>query len=128
MTLDFFKQNYDSAVKEQLVFVNAPDKKTKKTLYQIPCIYLDINSQAGNLYNQIAQNEERKETDLYSSDAGEDKKIMLYFHGNAEDVGHNMPLMYLFREKFKMSVLAVEYPGYGFFSHQILNGKVKPEN
>ena len=44
MTLDFFKQNYDSAVKEQLIFVNAPDKKTKKTLYQIPCIYLDINS------------------------------------------------------------------------------------
>jgi len=53
---------------------------------------------------------------------------MLYFHGNAEDVGHNMPLMYLFREKFKVSVLAVEYPGYGFFSHQILDGKVKPEN
>ena len=33
MTLDFFKQNYDQAVKEQLLFVNAPDKKTKKTLY-----------------------------------------------------------------------------------------------
>jgi hypothetical protein len=23
-----------------------------------------------------------------------DKKIMMYFHGNAEDVGHNMGLLY----------------------------------
>ena len=126
MTLDFFKQNYDQSVKEQLIFVNAPDKKTKKIVYQIPCIYLDINQQAGTQY---VYNEERKETELAApSDQSDDRKIMLYFHGNAEDVGHNMPLMYLFREKFKLSVLAVEYPGYGFFSHQILNGKVKPEN
>ena len=48
---------------------------------------------------------------------------MLYFHGNAEDVGHNMPLLYHFREKFKCSVLAMEYPGYGFFSHQIVDGQ-----
>ena len=45
------------------------------------------------------------------------RKIMLYFHGNAEDVGHNLILLYTLRERFNMSILAVEYPGYGFFSH-----------
>ena len=49
---------------------------------------------------------------------------MLYFHGNAEDVGHNLMLLATLRDRFNISVLAVEYPGYGFFSHKITNGDV----
>ena len=47
---------------------------------------------------------------------------MVYFHGNAEDVGNNMMLMHTLRNRFGVSVLAVEYPGYGFFWHPIRNG------
>ena len=42
-------------------------------------------------------------------------KLMIYFHGNAEDVGHNLDLFATLRERFNVSVLGVEYPGYGFF-------------
>ena len=47
---------------------------------------------------------------------------MLYFHGNAEDVGHNFMFLYRLQELFNVSVLAMEYPGYGFFTHEIKNG------
>ena len=45
---------------------------------------------------------------------------MLFFHGNAEDVGHNLMLLITMKETFGASVLAMEYPGYGFFKNQIL--------
>jgi|DEB0MinimDraft_12_1074336.scaffolds.fasta_scaffold187064_1 hypothetical protein len=46
-----------------------------------------------------------------------DDKIMVYFHGNSEDVGHNIYFLMRLREMFGMSILAMEYPGYGFYSH-----------
>ena len=52
------------------------------------------------------------------------KKLLIYFHGNAEDCGNNLMLMATLRDRYNISVLAVEYPGYGFFSHKILNGDV----
>ena len=49
-------------------------------------------------------------------------KIMLYFHGNAEDLGLVRNFLDDLSSYFKCSVLAMEYPGYGFFSHEIVNG------
>ena len=40
---------------------------------------------------------------------------MIYFHGNAEDIGLAFDLMYLFGTEMKMHVMAVEYPGYGLY-------------
>ena len=40
-------------------------------------------------------------------------KLVIYFHGNAEDVGLAFDLLTNFGEELKMHVLAVEYPGYG---------------
>ena len=40
---------------------------------------------------------------------------MLYFHGNAEDIGLAFDLMYMFGAEMKMHVIAVEYPGYGLY-------------
>ena len=42
-------------------------------------------------------------------------KIMLFFHGNAEDLGlaHNVLLQ--MKSQLKVSILAVEYSGYGLF-------------
>jgi hypothetical protein len=40
---------------------------------------------------------------------------MLYFHGNAEDLGLAWDLMDHIRNSLKVHVLAMEYPGYGFY-------------
>ena len=48
---------------------------------------------------------------------------MVYFHGNAEDLGHNEDFLKDLREYFKISVLAMEYPGYGFHAFKVKDGK-----
>jgi len=40
---------------------------------------------------------------------------MIYFHGNAEDLGHSVEFILSLRVKLKMNILAVEYPGYGIY-------------
>ncbi len=40
---------------------------------------------------------------------------MLYFHGNAEDIGLSYDFVYDLREEFKINVVAIEYPGYGVY-------------
>jgi abhydrolase domain-containing protein 17 len=42
-------------------------------------------------------------------------KLVLYFHGNAEDVGLAFEMLTLFSDTMRMHVLAVEYPGYGLY-------------
>jgi fermentation-respiration switch protein FrsA (DUF1100 family) len=42
-------------------------------------------------------------------------KLLLYFHGNAEDIGLAYDLLHVFGFKMKMHVLAIEYPGYGLY-------------
>lgn len=39
--------------------------------------------------------------------------VILFCHGNAEDLGMCFPFARHMRDQFKMNVLAVEYPGYG---------------
>lgn len=40
---------------------------------------------------------------------------MLYFHGNAEDIGLAYQLVDHLRSTLMIHVLAVEYPGYGLY-------------
>jgi esterase/lipase len=42
-------------------------------------------------------------------------KVMLYFHGNAEDIGLAYELMDHLRSTLLVHILAVEYPGYGIY-------------
>ncbi len=42
-------------------------------------------------------------------------KIMVYFHGNAEDVGLASELLDYVRSLLRVNLLAVEYPGYGIY-------------
>mmetsp|Transcript_2533 Transcript_2533/g.5881 ORF Transcript_2533/g.5881 Transcript_2533/m.5881 type:complete len:366 (+) Transcript_2533:1-1098(+) len=39
--------------------------------------------------------------------------VMLFFHGNAEDIGMSFSFVKHMRDQFKVNVLAIEYPGYG---------------
>uniref|UniRef100_A0A7S3IA79 Serine aminopeptidase S33 domain-containing protein n=1 Tax=Fabrea salina TaxID=342563 RepID=A0A7S3IA79_9CILI len=43
-------------------------------------------------------------------------KVLLYFHGNAEDVGLAYELMDHLRSTLMIHVLAIEYPGYGIYT------------
>ena len=43
-------------------------------------------------------------------------KVLLYFHGNAEDVGLAYELMDHLRSTMMLHVMAVEYPGYGIYA------------
>ena len=51
-----------------------------------------------------------------------EENLLVYFHGNSEDVGHNLMYLMQLREMFGMSVLAMEYPGYGCYTHAINEG------
>eukprot|EP00826_Nyctotherus_ovalis_P034917 TRINITY_DN2950_c0_g1_i12.p1 TRINITY_DN2950_c0_g1~~TRINITY_DN2950_c0_g1_i12.p1 ORF type:complete len:365 (+),score=57.74 TRINITY_DN2950_c0_g1_i12:73-1167(+) len=42
-------------------------------------------------------------------------KLLLYFHGNAEDVGGTLALLDTLKSKLKVHVMAMEYPGYGIY-------------
>lgn len=42
-------------------------------------------------------------------------KLVIYFHGNAEDIGLAFDLLYMFGQEMGMHVIAVEYPGYGLY-------------
>ena len=42
-------------------------------------------------------------------------KVLLYFHGNAEDVGLSADLLDHLMPTLKIHILAVEYPGYGIY-------------
>jgi len=41
--------------------------------------------------------------------------VILFCHGNAEDLGMSFAFLRHMRDQFRMNVLAVEYPGYGLF-------------
>lgn len=42
-------------------------------------------------------------------------KIVIYFHGNAEDVGLASEMLDYIRYMMHVHILAVEYPGYGIY-------------
>ena len=45
-------------------------------------------------------------------------KVIVYFHGNAEDVSHSYEFYVKLSITFKCSVIAVEYPGYGVYKSE----------
>ncbi|EAR96191.1 alpha/beta superfamily hydrolase (macronuclear) [Tetrahymena thermophila SB210] len=42
-------------------------------------------------------------------------KLLIYFHGNAEDLGYSYDFVSNLRRYIRVNVLAVEYPGYGLY-------------
>jgi hypothetical protein len=52
---------------------------------------------------------------LYLPNAAGSTKLLIYFHGNAEDVGLASELLDYVRTLLKVHVIAVEYPGYGVY-------------
>ena len=46
---------------------------------------------------------------------GNSKKILLHFHANGEDIYHTQSLLANIVNTFKISVMGVEFPGYGVY-------------
>ena len=44
------------------------------------------------------------------------RKLLLFFHGNAEDLGLAYSLLVYMRDYLKVNIMAVEYPGYGIYN------------
>ena len=42
-------------------------------------------------------------------------KLIIFFHGNAEDLGISFEMLDHLRTALKINVMAVEYPGYGVY-------------
>src|SRR4051794_2273273 len=53
---------------------------------------------------------------LYLPFSNGSSKLLLYFHGNAEDIGLSYEMLDHMRSALKVNVLAVEYPGYGIYN------------
>lgn len=51
-------------------------------------------------------------------------RLIIYFHGNAEDLFHNLYFLHQLKDYFNYSILGMEYPGYGFFSHHVVNNEI----
>lgn len=50
-------------------------------------------------------------------------KILLFFHGNAEDVGLSADLLEHLMPALKVHIIAMEYPGYGIYRTKKANAE-----
>jgi len=52
-------------------------------------------------------------------------KLLLYFHANAEDIIKAREFLSYIRDLLRINVLAIEYPGYSFYTEKYQNVKKK---
>jgi hypothetical protein len=51
-------------------------------------------------------------------------KVLLFFHGNAEDLGIAYDILNEMRNCLKVTIFAMEYPGYGLYKGTIAADKL----
>jgi pimeloyl-ACP methyl ester carboxylesterase len=88
---------------------------TRRRLIQNELIGADQEKYIPCLFIQKRTKDVSKATACTDSDQTKGTKVILYFHGNAEDVSHSYEFFVRLSVAFKCSVLAVEYPGYGVY-------------
>jgi pimeloyl-ACP methyl ester carboxylesterase len=54
----------------------------------------------------------------------ETTKMLIYFHGNAEDLGRTKCFMKMIQAKLDVHIIVVEYPGYGVYEGDVNEDKV----
>ncbi len=74
------------------------EKTFGKEPHHIPCLYMPVHSGSS--------------------------KVLLYFHGNAEDLGNTYDLLKLMRDYLGIHMIAVEYPNYGIYSGSPTAGRL----
>ncbi|KRX09336.1 hypothetical protein PPERSA_09220 [Pseudocohnilembus persalinus] len=89
-------QNFES--KSQILEEKTQKKKIFAKKSPIPCLYLPFQE-------------------------GSDS-ILIYFHGNAEDLGYSYDFANALRKNLQINVLSVEYPGYGAYEGNPCSDKI----
>lgn len=54
-------------------------------------------------------------------------KVLVYYHGNAEDIGCTEDFLVPIRNRFNFHILSVEYPGYGIYQGSTTADKIKAD-
>ena len=100
-----------TALKNELIYIpkNHMTKESQTGLSYIPCLYIPVKARY------------RTKSCLFTFDSASKTprhKILLYFHGNAEDIGHSYEFLKDLSSSFRVTVLAMEYPGYGIYRQE----------
>jgi len=45
-------------------------------------------------------------------------KVLIYFHGNAEDLGHSYDFLKALSDALRVNIISMEYPGYGIYTQE----------
>lgn len=56
------------------------------------------------------------------------KNYILYFHGNAEDIGIARKLLYKMQEELQVNIIAMEYKGYGIYKGDSSHEQMKQDS
>jgi|TARA_B110000285_G_scaffold214468_1_gene259825 hypothetical protein len=75
---------------------------------------MEYNKAEGGLSERNLDQQVQHE--LLAKNVRRKSKIMLFFHGNAEDLGIAYKVLNSMKTHLKITILAVEYSGYGLFA------------
>jgi len=97
--------------------------RTIQNIVWIPKPIVDKKSKTKVNPNSSKVNEETKEETqktgyipcLYLPFSEGSDKILIFFHGNAEDIGWSLSFVAKLQRTLKVHVLSMEYPGYGLY-------------
>ena len=100
-----------------------------KIIFPAPTPTYSVNSERLRwIPRNIADSTEREYIPcMYVPPINQSAKIMLYFHGNAEDIGVTQEFMLPLRETFDWHFLSVEYPGYGVYEGNPNSDQIKED-
>ena len=84
-----------------------------RILFPAPRCFYGVNDVPGLIW--VPKNELTSIPCLLLKSLNASSKILVFFHGNAEDLRTSYDLVDMFRSVLNVNVIAVEYPGYGFY-------------
>jgi hypothetical protein len=77
---------------------------------------MEYNQVENGMSERNARLDEQVQRELLAKNIRRKSKIMLFFHGNAEDLGIAYKVLNSMKTHLKITILAVEYSGYGLFA------------
>lgn len=102
-----------------VVFPSSPSSYTYKDLQGklifIPRLPIISGHSKFDLPMKFGAKEPKHIPCLYLANYDGSSKIVLYFHGNAEDIGHTYDICNTMKEELGCHVISVEYPSYGIY-------------
>ncbi|CDW83543.1 UNKNOWN [Stylonychia lemnae] len=105
--------SYLTFLNEMIYVPKSVTKNSKTTISYIPCLFIPYKPRRSGEAPQCLHKDKDKQMKAYRM-----HKLLVYFHGNAEDVGHSYEFLYQVGQKFHLNILSVEYPGYGIYRNE----------